>query len=43
MKGAIDFLAGIVGLSGYLPLADLVKAERSPANQRTPGTRPKMA
>jgi len=29
-------LAGIVGLSGYLPLADLVKAERSPANQGTP-------
>lgn len=29
-------LAGIVGLSGYLPLADTTAAERSPANQQTP-------
>ncbi|MDM0011855.1 alpha/beta hydrolase [Variovorax sp. J22P168] len=29
-------LAGIVGLSGYLPLADKIAAERSPANQKTP-------
>lgn len=29
-------LAGIVGLSGYLPLADKVPAERHPANQDTP-------
>jgi phospholipase/carboxylesterase len=29
-------LAGIVGLSGYLPLAESTAAERSPANQRTP-------
>ena len=29
-------LAGIVGLSGYLPLADTTAAERSPANQGTP-------
>jgi phospholipase/carboxylesterase len=29
-------LAGIVGLSGYLPLADTTAAERSPANQHTP-------
>lgn len=29
-------LAGIVGLSGYLPLAGLTAAERHPANQRTP-------
>ena len=29
-------LAGIVGLSGYLPLADLTAAERHPANQQTP-------
>jgi len=29
-------LAGIVGLSGYLPLAPMVAAERHPANQRTP-------
>ena len=29
-------LAGIVGLSGYLPLADKTAAERSPANQDTP-------
>jgi len=29
-------LAGIVGLSGYLPLAGLTAAERSPANQQTP-------
>jgi phospholipase/carboxylesterase len=29
-------LAGIVGLSGYLPLADTTAAERSPANQATP-------
>jgi phospholipase/carboxylesterase len=29
-------LAGIVGLSGYLPLAGTVAAERNPANQKTP-------
>lgn len=29
-------LAGIMGLSGYLPLADSVAAERDPANQNTP-------
>ncbi|MGJ7507092.1 alpha/beta hydrolase [Variovorax sp. GT1P44] len=29
-------LAGIVGLSGYLPLADTTAAERSLANQSTP-------
>jgi len=29
-------LAGITGLSGYLPLADKTAAERAPANQRTP-------
>jgi phospholipase/carboxylesterase len=29
-------LAGIVGLSGYLPIADKTAAERSPANQDTP-------
>lgn len=29
-------LAGMVGLSGYLPLAHLVAAERHPANQDTP-------
>ena len=29
-------LAGIVGLSGYLPLADLTAAERSDANRATP-------
>jgi phospholipase/carboxylesterase len=29
-------LAGLVGLSGYLPLADLTAAERHPANQQTP-------
>jgi phospholipase/carboxylesterase len=29
-------LAGIAGLSGYLPLAETTAAERSPANQRTP-------
>ncbi len=29
-------LAGIVGLSGYLPLADTTAAERNPANARTP-------
>jgi phospholipase/carboxylesterase len=29
-------LAGIVGLSGYLPLAPTVAAERHPANQQTP-------
>jgi phospholipase/carboxylesterase len=29
-------LAGIMGLSGYLPLADSVAAERQPANQNTP-------
>ncbi|MGB3288197.1 MAG: dienelactone hydrolase family protein [Burkholderiaceae bacterium] len=29
-------LAGLVGLSGYLPLASTVAAERHPANQDTP-------
>jgi phospholipase/carboxylesterase len=29
-------LAGIMALSGYLPLADTVAAERSPANHSTP-------
>lgn len=29
-------LAGLVGLSGYLPLADTTAAERHPANQDTP-------
>lgn len=29
-------LAGIVGLSGYLPLASTLAAERAPANQDTP-------
>ena len=29
-------LAGIVGMSGYLPLADQTAAERSAANQHTP-------
>lgn len=29
-------LAGLVGLSGYLPLAGLTAAERAPANQDTP-------
>ena len=29
-------LAGIIALSGYLPLADRVLAERNPANQQTP-------
>jgi len=29
-------LAGIVGLSGYLPLPGTIVAERSPANQKTP-------
>ena len=29
-------LAGIMALSGYLPLADSVAAERSPANANTP-------
>ncbi|GAP36410.1 dienelactone hydrolase family protein [Piscinibacter sakaiensis] len=29
-------LAGLVGLSGYLPLADAVAAARSPANAATP-------
>lgn len=29
-------LAGIVGLSGYLPLAASTAAERQPANQKTP-------
>ena len=29
-------LAGIVGLSGYLPLADKMAAERSPASLQTP-------
>jgi phospholipase/carboxylesterase len=31
-----DKLAGIVGMSGYLPLADKTAAERSAANQHTP-------
>jgi phospholipase/carboxylesterase len=31
-----DKLAGIVGLSGYLPLADKTAAERSAANRETP-------
>jgi len=31
-----DKLAGIVGLSGYLPLADKTAAERNAANQDTP-------
>ncbi|NYT44007.1 dienelactone hydrolase family protein [Alcaligenaceae bacterium] len=29
-------LAGIIGLSGYLPLASLIETERHPANQDTP-------
>ncbi|MFV0679970.1 alpha/beta hydrolase [Ottowia sp.] len=29
-------LAGIVGMSGYLPLANMLAAEHSPANQNTP-------
>jgi phospholipase/carboxylesterase len=29
-------LAGITGLSGYLPLADTTATERAPANQQTP-------
>ena len=29
-------LAGIMALSGYLPIADKTAAERSPANQKTP-------
>jgi phospholipase/carboxylesterase len=29
-------LAGIVGMSGYLPLAEVTKAERSEANRKTP-------
>jgi len=29
-------LAGIVGLSGYLPLADKTAAERAPVNRATP-------
>lgn len=29
-------LAGLIGLSGYLPLADKIDAERHPANQSTP-------
>ena len=29
-------LAGMMGLSGYLPLLDLADAERQPANARTP-------
>ncbi len=31
-----DALAGIVGMSGYLPLADLTATERSTASQGTP-------
>jgi len=29
-------LAGLIGLSGYLPLPDTLAAERAPANQATP-------
>lgn len=29
-------LAGLMGLSGYLPVADKLEQERSPANQKTP-------
>jgi phospholipase/carboxylesterase len=29
-------LAGIIGLSGYLPLADRIHSERHPANSQTP-------
>lgn len=29
-------LAGLLGLSGYLPLADKIESERHPANQDTP-------
>lgn len=32
----VERLAGIVGLSGYLPLADLTAAERSESNRATP-------
>ncbi len=31
-----DKLAGVVGLSGYLPLADMLDSERQAANQQTP-------
>jgi len=31
-----ETLAGVVGLSGYLPLAPLLAAERTGANQKTP-------
>jgi phospholipase/carboxylesterase len=31
-----DKLAGVIGLSGYLPLADMLDHERHPANQPTP-------
>ena len=31
-----DKLAGVVGLSGYLPLADMLDNERQSANQQTP-------
>ena len=31
-----DKLAGVVGLSGYLPLADMLENERQAANQQTP-------
>jgi phospholipase/carboxylesterase len=31
-----DRLAGLAGLSGYVPLADTTAAERDPANQDTP-------
>jgi len=31
-----DRLAGLAGLSGYVPLADTTAAERDPANQETP-------
>jgi phospholipase/carboxylesterase len=32
----LDPLAGMIGLSGYLPLIDSFEAERLPANARTP-------
>lgn len=31
-----ETLAGVVGLSGYLPLADMLENERQAANQQTP-------
>ncbi len=33
---ATEKLAGLMALSGYLPLADMVAAERNPANAATP-------